>query len=306
MVQIWTRKKRRRKEFTFTILSNNAGEVVTRFRIPKWIVYFLTAVPFVPIILLVYYMTISGNQQAELELLAQKLEDETTKNEQLQQIVTVLEERSGETKAYLEQLSALENRMRTYINELPSVIEPMGGTQILVDEEEPIQGDTNVINQSTELIERFEQTLAIVDEVSEELQYTPTAWPTIPNTITSEYGIRSDPFNYATSFHSGIDIRGSYGTPVFAAADGKVIFAEYYGGYGNTIKIQHNGTYTTLYGHLSKIDVDVGDTVKKGDIIGAIGSTGRSTGPHLHYEIIKNGKTVNPKPYFIFFDTEGD
>ncbi|WAA12258.1 M23 family metallopeptidase [Fervidibacillus halotolerans] len=297
--------KGKRKEITFTILSNNANAVVTRFRVPKIVLYFLTALPFVPILLLVYYITISGSQQAELEKLAQKLENETAEKEQLEQIVTVLEERSGETKVYLEQLAELENRMRNYINELPSVIEPMGGTQILVDEDESVENG-NVIAQSTELIERYEKTLAIVGEVSEELRYTPTAWPTVPNTITSEYGLRRDPFNYAPSFHSGIDIRGSYGTPVFATADGKVIFAEYYGGYGNTIKIKHNGTYTTLYGHLSKINVNVGDTVKKGDIIGAIGSTGRSTGPHLHYEIIKNGKTVNPKPYFMFFETNKD
>lgn len=293
-------RKRRGKELTFTILSNSANQVVTRFRIPQRLFYFFVALPIVLIIFLVYYMVVSGSQQAELEKLTQKLEDETAKKQQLQQIVHVLEARSGETKEYLEQLSELESRMRHYINELPSVIEPVGGTQILANEDR-IDTDGNVILQSTELIERYEETLAIVDEVSEELRFTPTAWPTVPNTITSEYGLRRDPFNFAPSFHSGIDIRGNYGTPVFATADGKVTFAEYYGGYGKTVKIRHSGMYVTLYAHLSSIDVQVGDRVKKGDIIGAIGSTGRSTGPHLHYEIIKNGKRVNPKPYFMFF-----
>ncbi|HHU19743.1 MAG TPA: M23 family metallopeptidase [Bacilli bacterium] len=140
--------------------------------------------------------------------------------------------------------------------------------------------------------------------LEENLLYIPTHWPTDPNKITSPFGPRNDPFNRSRAIHSGIDVRGKTGTPIYAAADGTVQLAQYHGGYGNTIIINHSDRYETLYAHLSKISVEQGDQVLKGDVIGELGSTGRSTGPHLHYEIIKSEKAVDPEPYLNFFDNE--
>ncbi len=112
--------------------------------------------------------------------------------------------------------------------------------------------------------------------------------------ITSRFGWRKDPFTGKRAFHYGVDISAPVGTPVRAAASGMVIYAGWYGGYGNVVIIKHSLGYTTVYGHLSAIVVNPGQVVKKGQIIGAVGNTGRSTGPHLHFEIRKNGRAINP------------
>lgn len=120
-------------------------------------------------------------------------------------------------------------------------------------------------------------------------------WP-VTGTITSPFGWRSNPFGGAPDFHPGLDIAAPSGTTVTAAAAGTVIMAQWYGGYGNYILIDHGGGYSTGYGHLSAIYVANGQTVQRGQAIGAVGSTGNSTGPHLHFEVRINGKPVDPAP----------
>jgi murein DD-endopeptidase MepM/ murein hydrolase activator NlpD len=116
--------------------------------------------------------------------------------------------------------------------------------------------------------------------------------------ITSPFGYRENPFTgFNTELHAGIDFKGNIGDTVKATALGIVIFAGDKGGYGNCIIIKHKGDFSTLFGHLSQINVKVGQTVKIGEIIGEIGNTGRSTGPHLHYEISKNNEKINPLEY---------
>jgi LysM repeat protein len=114
--------------------------------------------------------------------------------------------------------------------------------------------------------------------------------------ITSGFGWRIDPINGKREFHTGLDFRASFGKTVFAAANGRVIFAGVAGGYGNLIIIHHNKIYNTYYGHLSEILVTQGQKVKRGQLIGKVGSTGHATGPHLHFEIRRNGKAINPLP----------
>jgi murein DD-endopeptidase MepM/ murein hydrolase activator NlpD len=120
-------------------------------------------------------------------------------------------------------------------------------------------------------------------------------WP-VSGTITSPFGWRSNPFGGSPDFHPGLDIAAPMGTTVTAAASGTVILAQWYGGYGNFIMIDHGGSVSTGYGHLSAIYVSVGQTVQRGQAIGAVGSTGHSTGPHLHFEVRVNGKPVDPTP----------
>ncbi len=109
------------------------------------------------------------------------------------------------------------------------------------------------------------------------------------------FGYRSDPFNSANAeFHPGIDFRGAKGDEAHCTANGRVVFAGWYGGYGNCVRIAHANNYETLYGHLSRITVKVGQDVTVGQKIGEVGSTGHSTGTHLHYEIRLNGKPINP------------
>ena len=119
------------------------------------------------------------------------------------------------------------------------------------------------------------------------------SWP-VSGTITSPFGWRSNPFGGSPEFHQGLDIAAPTGTTVTATASGTVILAQWYGGYGNYILIDHGGGYSSGYGHLSAIYVSVGQKIQKGQAIGAVGSTGQSTGPHLHFEIRLNGKPVDP------------
>jgi murein DD-endopeptidase MepM/ murein hydrolase activator NlpD len=121
------------------------------------------------------------------------------------------------------------------------------------------------------------------------------SWP-VTGTITSPFGWRSNPFGGAPEFHQGLDIAAPMGTTVTAAAGGTVIMAQWYGGYGNYILIDHGGGYSTGYGHLSAIYVTPGQAVGRGQAIGAVGSTGQSTGPHLHFEVRIAGKPVDPAP----------
>ena len=126
------------------------------------------------------------------------------------------------------------------------------------------------------------------------------AWPVAKSGtyITSAYGTREHPVHGVTKFHTGIDIgNAGFGAPIIAAADGVVSMASYYGGYGNCVMINHGNGISTLYGHGQKILTSVGSTVKKGDLIMEVGSTGVSTGPHLHFEVRINGSHVNPMTY---------
>ena len=119
----------------------------------------------------------------------------------------------------------------------------------------------------------------------------------IPGGISSRYGYRKSPFSGTREFHGGVDFRGKIGDGVAATADGVVEKAKYAKGYGKHVIIKHKKGYKTLYGHLSKIEVTKGRKVVAGEKIGEVGSTGRSSGPHLHYEIIRHGRRINPGKY---------
>ena len=120
---------------------------------------------------------------------------------------------------------------------------------------------------------------------------------TLPISLSSGFGVRSDPFSGGAAMHSGVDIPGPVGTPIYATADGIVGRTGWVGGYGNLVEIDHGGAIQTRYGHLSSIIATVGSRVKRGQLIGLMGSTGRSTGSHLHYEVRLEGRAVNPTPF---------
>jgi murein DD-endopeptidase MepM/ murein hydrolase activator NlpD len=123
--------------------------------------------------------------------------------------------------------------------------------------------------------------------------------------ISSEFGLRSNPFGGRSyEMHEGIDFAGPVGKPILATAQGVVVNAEYSGGYGNQVKIDHGYGYETLYAHLSELEVKIGDRVERGDVLGYLGNTGRSSGPHLHYGVYRNGRAVNPRYYLKLPETK--
>ncbi|MBN8832706.1 MAG: M23 family metallopeptidase [Sphingomonadales bacterium] len=125
----------------------------------------------------------------------------------------------------------------------------------------------------------------------------PSSRPTAAPMETSSYGYRRDPFNGMLAFHSGIDFRGAYGQPILAAAAGRVTYVGTRQGYGNVVEVDHGKGLLTRYAHLSRFGVRTGQEVKRGQAVASMGSTGRSTGTHLHFEVRVNGAAVNPRPF---------
>jgi murein DD-endopeptidase MepM/ murein hydrolase activator NlpD len=137
-----------------------------------------------------------------------------------------------------------------------------------------------------------------LNEQEELLASTPSIAPVL-GLITDGFGHRRDPFTGRRAFHRGLDISARRGTPIIAPADGIVVFTGRNGGLGKTVRVSHGFGHSTVYGHLDEISVDLGDIVRRGDTIGLLGNSGRSTGPHLHYEVIEDGKSMNPLYYIL-------
>lgn len=239
---------------------------------------------------------------------------------QLQNEVIQLSQQADQMKTKVSEMKKLESDLKNIanINPLPQgtkkietpadssslPIQGEGGSMIPVTQEEILKLGNQTESEMTalsreieELRTNFTTTKKIVEEKQNLQRSTPTIWPTTSQVVTSSYGYRRDPLTHTPSFHDGIDIGASENEPVFAAADGKVITSGFDNARGNNIVIQHANGLRSWYMHLNKIIIIEGDSVTKGQTIGLVGSTGRSTGPHLHYELVKDGETIDPKPF---------
>lgn len=145
--------------------------------------------------------------------------------------------------------------------------------------------------------ERLGLSMARMAALERGLNGIPQVAPAAKENISSGFGYRRDPFNGGGAMHSGLDFRGPHGAPIYAAADGKVSFSGWKSGYGKTVEITHGNGMMTRYAHMSRFAAAEGQYVDAGEVIGAIGNTGRSTGPHLHFEVRINDRAVNPRPF---------
>jgi murein DD-endopeptidase MepM/ murein hydrolase activator NlpD len=171
--------------------------------------------------------------------------------------------------------------------------------QILEQLDTSGSGSIDLENLKNQIRTTMENIGGIKDYLSQQRDIylsTPSGWP-VDGRITSPYGNREHPTSGKDEFHSGIDIAADPGRPVRATADGIVSFAGWSGGNGNLIVLEHGFKYSTFYGHNKSVAVKVGQRVKRGDIISYIGSTGNSTGPHVHYEVWQEGRPINPIKY---------
>ncbi len=170
-------------------------------------------------------------------------------------------------------------------------------------------GLVTYLTQRMDLLERqlfaqvqsFDQLRDAVGKQKDKLSHIPSVLPIKVEdyTMSSGYGYRRDPIYGSSKFHEGLDFSASIGTPVYATADGEITVAKREAGYGNCIDIDHGYNYLTRYAHLSEILVKEGSQVKRGQMIGKVGSTGKSTGPHLHYEVRFKGEAQNPVNYYF-------
>lgn len=148
-----------------------------------------------------------------------------------------------------------------------------------------------------QLFQRLGLSLARMNALERGLASIPQVLPASLEFISSGFGYRADPFTGGAAFHAGLDFKGPVGAPIYAAAEGTVSFAGVKQGYGYCIEVDHGNGLMTRYAHMSRFTARAGQVVKAGDVIGAIGNTGRSTGPHLHFEVRINDRPVNPRPF---------
>ncbi|WP_459789010.1 peptidoglycan DD-metalloendopeptidase family protein [Alteriqipengyuania sp. 357] len=161
-------------------------------------------------------------------------------------------------------------------------------------------GPLETVFEDGEIDPRFERlglSLSRMATLEASLDGVPQVRPTDVAAANSSYGYRRDPFTGRAAMHTGLDFPGPMGAPIYATAHGKITFVGRRGGYGNVVEISHGQGLLTRYAHMSRFDAKVGQRVEAGDIVGAIGSTGRSTGPHLHFEVRVNGTAVNPRTF---------
>ena len=222
-----------------------------------------------------------------------------------------LQELAKNTEAVQKQLAVLHKieaqvreQMKKSGMELPSKSEPSaenggkgGPSKTKVSDVVVLQEQNALLHKNLQAsTQDWDNLLTSIKAENYRNEVTPNLWPLDGGYISSDFGSRSNPFDgYSSDYHPGIDIAANYGTPIYASAAGYVQRAGWYGGYGKYIKISHDYGYATAYGHLSSIEISAGDYVSKGQIIGYVGSTGYSTGPHLHFEVLHYGKQVNPR-----------
>ncbi len=184
-------------------------------------------------------------------------------------------------------------------NELSRLVELKSKNKILQSAQFSDTGSVNIEAIKKEMMETIESVAEIKKYIADQKNIylaTPRGWP-IQGTISSHFGIRHHPVTGVKSFHTGLDIRAPMATPVRATADGIVSFSGWSGGNGHIVVIEHGHGFSTAYAHNKENFVKVGQTVKKGQQIAASGSTGMSTGPHLHYEVWRSGKQVDPQQF---------
>ncbi|MEP1208285.1 MAG: M23 family metallopeptidase [Rhizobiaceae bacterium] len=197
-------------------------------------------------------------------------------------------------QAQIDELKTLKQRADLKLKKLASILSKQG---VRVPADTGVGGPLIELKTGMELadsISALDDSLGRLEKLRSAALNLPHGSPTPGKKISSRYGTRRDPFTKRAAVHGGLDYRARRGTPVRATANGKVVKAGRFGGYGKLIEIDHGAGIRTRYAHLSKIKVKLGQRIKKGARIGNVGSTGRSTGPHLHYEVRRNGRTINP------------
>jgi murein DD-endopeptidase MepM/ murein hydrolase activator NlpD len=226
-------------------------------------------------------------------------------NENYRGMTTELSTQVSSLQSAIDELSAqavLDPATRQAMTKLPPSIRSraMGGADFLKTPLQSTPSTEKTFGVLKDLLGALEDRLTTVRKGVEGNQQfaaaVPSLWPT-SGWLTSRWGTRRDPLTGERDFHSGLDISSSRGTPVLATADGAVQLAAFNGAYGMSIEVDHGYGIATRYGHLSRYRARVGDKVKRGDVIGYVGSTGRTTGPHLHYEILLNGKPTDPEKF---------
>ncbi|MDF1535932.1 MAG: M23 family metallopeptidase [bacterium] len=299
------------KKFTIMILPDETTRV-RKYRLPKMVVRGGLAVLALLVVGLGYLVTdYIGVKKMVTELERLRMEA----RQQRQQLVTFAKS-IDDFQVEMGRLRQFDMKLRV-MADLDGVVYPeqimgIGGEN--PDPFNPLEAelsfqDQTMINSMSKGLDKLQTEVSIQERSFQELvEYledqksllssTPSIWP-VKGWLTSTFGYRTSPFTGRRELHKGLDIATRSNTPIISPADGLVVFAGREGGFGNMIIVDHGYGIMTRYGHCSSLEAKLGDKVKRGDVVARVGSTGRSTGPHLHYEVAVNGVAINPNRYIL-------
>jgi murein DD-endopeptidase MepM/ murein hydrolase activator NlpD len=295
--------------FTVMVVSDHS-QAIRRFRVPRrWLrnaAYVGGGLGLVALLTIGHYFALLGASSENAVL--------KEENAQLRSQILLVQEKVAHISATLDRVERFDAKLRTAVTQLQDpernlAIGPVGSAEV----EPAIPGPAPAAEASLTALpgklnsleteaSRQEQSLRELQEYFDDqrslLASTPSIWPA-RGWVTSDFGTRLDPWTADRKMHEGLDIATPHGQPVFAPSDGTVVFAGTETGYGKVLVIDHGYGVKTRYGHLSEIAVHLGDHIKRGDRVAAVGNTGRSTGPHLHYEVRVNGIPENPRKFIL-------
>lgn len=289
----------RSPRYTILIANRNSGAVRRLSLARRTAMLALGGLTLVPLFL---GLAASRVDPIELESLRLANESLTIENESYRSATGELTGQISSLQQALTQLgeqAELDPEARRALESLPAVIRSRatGGGAAVSAASTPAPSPDTTIGVLKGLLGVIESRLASVKTSVEGQQAlaraTPSIWP-LAGWLSSGFGNRKDPFNGSADFHPGLDIAADKGTPVRATADGTVKSAGYNGNYGNAVLIDHGFSISTRFGHLSRFAVRPGQEIRRGEVLGYVGSTGRATAAHLHYEILLNGQPINP------------
>jgi murein DD-endopeptidase MepM/ murein hydrolase activator NlpD len=287
------------KSFYTFIIVPNASSRLHKLKLPGQALYLLAAIGIIS-----FFVTVGlGFNYAKLAFKAADYDKLQAENIDLKVQKKNLEVATAKLGSKLSDLETRSEKLQTIIENDPltkrATLPAVGGSKVnyrTADLVSSTMGVENLKDRTADL----ETMVGWLEQIAENrlntLRRTPTIWP-VRGQITSHWGNRRDPFSGDAELHLGIDIGALYGAQVHAPADGIVIYAQRKAAYGNLVIVNHGNGLTTRHGHLSRILVKVGQAVRKNDVIGQVGTTGRSTAPHLHYEVRQYDRPVNPKSY---------
>jgi murein DD-endopeptidase MepM/ murein hydrolase activator NlpD len=295
------------RQYTLIVVSDHS-QAVRKFRLPRrWLkkgAAGAAAVLVLGFVTVTHYFT----------LLSASSENRVLKEEnaQLRSQVLLVQEKVAHVQATLDRVERFDAKLRSAVTHLQDpernlAIGPVGGPEATApvpgtaSHENPAALPGRIASLENEA-HRQEASLRELSEYFEDqksmLASTPSIWPT-QGWVTSDFGVRLDPYSADRSMHQGLDISTPHGQPVQTPSDGTVVFNGTEGGYGKVLVIDHGYGVKTRYGHLSETFVRLGERVSRGQKVAAVGNTGRSTGPHLHYEVRVNGIPENPRKFIL-------
>ena len=305
------RKNRQSQAVRFVMMSDSDGDVrqwsLTRNAV--------ATISVLVIVLCSSFLFFSADFLTDV-LYKSRLEDYRIKNQSLTTSVTKLENRLDKMSDEILDIEEKDKALRTYAN-LPEVDidvrklgvggRAVGGSSSLDELLPNLESKLSKLEIDLDELARkirferksFATIFDAVRENSEKISSIPSIRPIEFGYLNTGYGYRTDPSTNERVFYHGLDVSAKRGIPEFASADGKIVLASYNGSYGKTVKINHGHGYQSLYAHMNKIYVKSGQKVLRGDTIGEVGSTGRATGPHLHYEVHHYGTPQDPQNYFF-------